>query len=263
MTEFVRIDRRLFMARLGKGTMALAILGACGPSSGASSAPSTTATGSTASTSAATATTAALTTAAPTTTPAEYLRVDLGFVSAYVVVRGSEAAVVDTGVSGSDGEIEAALGTAGLGWDAVGHIILTHHHPDHIGSVPAVMTAAAGATGYIGEADRGNVSAPRELIGLSDGDEVFGMLVIGTPGHTAGHISMLDPVASVLVAGDAINGGNGGVLGPNPEFSQDHDQALATVGKMAGYEYETVYFGHGEPVLRGASQLVATLAESL
>jgi glyoxylase-like metal-dependent hydrolase (beta-lactamase superfamily II) len=261
MTEFVRIDRRLFLARLGKGTVALAILGACGPNSRPSSAPSTTVTSSTASSSAATTTTAAVT--APVSDLAEYLRVDLGFVSAYVVVRGSEAAVVDTGVSGSDGEIAAALGTAGLGWDAVGHLILTHHHPDHIGSVPAVMTAAAGATGYIGEADLNNVSAPRELIGLSDGDEVFGMLVIGTPGHTAGHISMLDPVASVLVAGDAINGGNGGVLGPNPQFSQDHDQALATVGKMAGYEYDTVYFGHGEPVLRGASQLVGTLAESL
>ncbi len=31
MTEFVRINRRLFLARLGKGTMAVAILGACGP----------------------------------------------------------------------------------------------------------------------------------------------------------------------------------------------------------------------------------------
>ena len=81
---------------------------------------------------------------------------------------------------------------------------------------------------------------------------MFGLTVIGTPGHTAGHISLLDPVASVLIAGDALNGDNGGVAGPNPQFSEDHDEALATVGKMAGYEYETVYFGHGEPVLEGA-----------
>ena len=236
--------------------MALVILGACGPGSGESSAT----TRSTTSTPAAVATTIAVATPAPEV--AEYLRVDLGFVSAYVVVRGSEAAVVDTGVSGSEGDIEAALGTAGLGWDAVVHLILTHHHPDHIGSVPAVMTVAAGATGYIGEADLDNVPAPRELIGLRDGDEVFGLSVIGTPGHTAGHISLLDPEASVLIAGDAINGGNGGVLGPSPQFSEDHDQALATVGKIAGYEYETVYFGHGEPVLGGASELVATLAGS-
>ena len=37
MTEFVRINRRLFLARLGKGTMALAVLGACGPDTGGSS----------------------------------------------------------------------------------------------------------------------------------------------------------------------------------------------------------------------------------
>jgi glyoxylase-like metal-dependent hydrolase (beta-lactamase superfamily II) len=266
MTEFVRINRRLFLARLGKGTVALAVLGACGSNTGGSSTTSAASTTGPGSTVASTATTAGTTTTAATTTPstdiAEYLRVDLGFVSAYVVVRGSEAAVVDTGVSGSEGSIEAALATVDLGWDAVSHLILTHHHPDHVGSMPAVLSAAASATGYIGEGDLDNVSGPRELLGLSDGDEVFGLTVIGTPGHTAGHISLLDLVASVLIAGDALNGNNGAVAGPNPQFSEDHNEALATVGKMAGYEYETLYFGHGEPVLEGAAKLVAGLAES-
>ena len=168
---------------------------------------------------------------------AEYLRVDLGFVSAYIVVRGAEAAVVDTGVAGSESAIEAALGTADLGWDSVAHVILTHHHPDHVGSMPAVMTAAPGATAYIGEADLDNISGPREPVAVKDGDEVFGLNVIGTPGHTAGHISLWDPAASVLIAGDALNGDNGGVGEPNPQFSENHDEALATVGKMAGFEY--------------------------
>ena len=48
----------------------------------------------------------------------------------------------------------------------------------------------------------------------------------------------------------------------NPQFSEDHNEALATVGKMAGYEYQALYFGHGEPVFEGASALVADLAES-
>jgi glyoxylase-like metal-dependent hydrolase (beta-lactamase superfamily II) len=235
VTEFVRINRRLFLARLGKGTMALAVLGACGSNTGG---PSTTSAGST---------TGPASTAATTT---------------YVVVRGSEAAVVDTGVSGSEGSIEAALATVDLGWDAVGHVILTHHHPDHVGSMPAVLNAAAAATGYIGEGDLDNVSGPRELVGVVEGDDVFGLTVIGTPGHTAGHISLLDSLASVLIAGDALNGDNGGVAGPTPRFSEDHDQAIATVGKMAGYEYETLYFGHGEPVLEGAAGMVAELAEN-
>ena len=37
-------------------------------------------------------------------------RVDLGFVSAYVLVRGGQALVVDTGVGGSAGAIEDLLG---------------------------------------------------------------------------------------------------------------------------------------------------------
>jgi glyoxylase-like metal-dependent hydrolase (beta-lactamase superfamily II) len=255
MTELVRINRRLFLARLGKGTLAMAVLGACGDDGGV-----ITATSGVSSTTAATSTTASPTTATTAAGDlARYLRVNLGFVSAYIVIRGSEAAVVDTGVSGSEGQIEAALGTADLTWAEVGHLILTHHHPDHAGSMPAVMTAAAAATGYIGEADLDNVDAPRELIALKGGDSVFGLQVIHTPGHTAGHISLFDPSAGVLVAGDAINGASGGVVGPNPDFSEDHTQALATVADLVSYDFETIYFGHGEPVMSGGSALVTQL----
>jgi glyoxylase-like metal-dependent hydrolase (beta-lactamase superfamily II) len=266
MTQFVRINRRLFLARLGKGTMALAVLGACGPTDSGSATTSTAGPASTiapTTTAAAAATASTSATTAATAGDAGFVRVNLGFVSAYIVVRGAEAAVVDTGVAGSEGAIESALGTADLGWDAVSHLILTHHHGDHVGSMPAVMEAAAAATAYIGEGDLDNVSGPRELLPLRDGDDVFGLQVIGTPGHTAGHISLLDPAASVLIAGDAINGADGGVAGPNPQFSEDHDEAILTVGKLAGYDFETLYFGHGEPVLQGASAQVAGLAESL
>lgn len=203
MPEFVRISRRLFLARFGKGTMALAVLGACGSNTGGSqktAASATTGPASTTTTGPAGTTTTEVP-SAPSALVGEYLRVDLGFVSAYVLVRGSEAAVIDTGVSGSEDTIEAALRTVDLGWEAVSNVILTHHHPDHAGSMPAVLRAAVAATGYIGEGDLDNVSGPRELLGLRDGDEVFGLTVIGSPGHTAGHISLLDPVASVLIAG--------------------------------------------------------------
>jgi hypothetical protein len=111
MTDFVRINRRLILSRLGKGTMALAVLGACGSNTGGSSDDVA------ASTSidhrprldrrvdhhdGAGATTA--TTVAPSTGLAEYLRVDLGFVSAYLVVRCSGAAVVDTGCLAARGQ---------------------------------------------------------------------------------------------------------------------------------------------------------------
>lgn len=98
---------------------------------------------------------------------------------------------------------------------------------------------------------------------MGNGDSVFDLQIIETPGHTPGHISVLDPVGGILVAGDALNGESGGVAGPNPQFSDDMDLANASVAKLAEFEYEIALFGHGEPVVAGASSQVATLAESL
>ena len=72
-----------------------------------------------------------------------YSRVSLDFVSAYILVRSGEAAIVDTGVAGSESAIEGGLAALDLGWDAVDHVILTHLHDDHIGSIAAVMDLAA------------------------------------------------------------------------------------------------------------------------
>jgi glyoxylase-like metal-dependent hydrolase (beta-lactamase superfamily II) len=92
-----------------------------------------------------------------------------------------------------------------------------------------------------------------------EGDLVFGLEIIATPGHTPGHISVLDAAGGVLVAGDAINGSDGGVAGPNPEFTADMDTALRSVAKLATLSFDTVLFGHGQPVEGGADQAVAAL----
>ena len=47
----------------------------------------------------------------------QWNRVNLGFVSAYILVRDGEAAVVDTGVAGSEDDIENALTAIGLEWE--------------------------------------------------------------------------------------------------------------------------------------------------
>lgn len=250
---------------MGKGTLALAVFGACADTDGAAR-PTSTSSATPAPTTGDTSSAPVSNAASSTTEPAaeaQFQRVNLGFVSAYIVVRGSEAAIVDTGVAGSEGEIETALGEVGLGWDQVAHVILTHRHPDHQGSVPAVLEAASGATGYAGEGDLTSITSPRDLTPLADGGNVFGLDVVGTPGHTAGHICLLDSAAGVLVAGDALVGAEGGVVGPNPQFSSDHNEALRSVEKLAGFAYEQILFGHGEPVSSGGSTLVADLAAGL
>jgi len=192
----------------------------------------------------------------------EWSRVDLGFVSAYVLVRGREAAVVDTGVGGSADAIGAVLEQAGPGWTGVRHVVLTHKHPDHAGSVGDVLTEAPDATGYVGAADLTEVDAPRRLTALRDGDEVFGLQIVGTPGHTAGHVAVFDPATGVLVAGDALNN-EGGLAGSNPQFTEGEQAAAVSVRKLAELAPSTILVGHGAPVLDGAAEALQQLASSL
>jgi glyoxylase-like metal-dependent hydrolase (beta-lactamase superfamily II) len=264
MAAVHRLTRRTFLSELGHGVIAIAVLGpvaaACSTSGGATSTTNgaTTTAGGATSTTGAGATT---TSAPPGDDPSLVLqRVNLGFVSAYVLARGTAAAIVDTGVEGSEGEIELGLAAIGLGWDQVGHVILTHLHPDHIGSAAAVMTAAADATGYAGAADIPAISVPRPLTAVGDGDRVFDLRIVPTPGHTPGHISVLDDVGGILVAGDALNTAGGRATGPNPQFTPDMEAAMASVAKLAGFGFETLLVGHGDPVTSGASGQVAELA---
>ncbi len=272
-----RLGRRRFLAELGRGAFALAIVGtpvsACGgdDDEGAPSEPGATPDPGDAEPTA---------TAAPEPTPEpageepapeepaaelEWAQLSLGFVSAYVLVRGREAAVVDTGNPGSGDEIGSALSTLGAGWSEVRHVLLTHSHPDHVGSLSEVLTEAPTATAYAGEADIGNIAAPNPLQSVGDGDDVLGLEIIETPGHTPGSISMLDRGIGLLIAGDAINGNDAGtaVLGPDPRFSSDMDTANQSVQRLAGLEFETVVFGHGNPVPSGADDLVSDLAATL
>jgi glyoxylase-like metal-dependent hydrolase (beta-lactamase superfamily II) len=199
----------------------------------------------------------------PTGEGIAWQRVSLGFVSAYILSREGEAAVVDTGVAGSAGEIEAGLAAIDLGWDAVGHVILTHAHPDHIGSVEEVLGMATSATGYCGAGDRDSIASPRELTVVGDGDQVFGLQIITTPGHTPGHICVLDPLGGLLVAGDALTGVAAGVAGSNPQFTTDMTLANESVKKLGGFTFDTVVFGHGEPVIGDADDQVVALAAGL
>lgn len=255
--------RRLFLVRAGRGVLAVAVLGtaACSsdgedaagdaPGSGATSGPDPT-------------------TPSPeqaTSGPADsaalsWSRVDLDFVSAYVLVRGREAAVLDTGVGGSADPIGAVLDEAGPGWAGVRHVVLTHKHPDHVGSIGDVADRAGAATLYAGAPDIDEIDSPRRLREVGDGDDVFGLQMVATPGHTAGHVAVFDRDSGVLVAGDALTN-DGGLSGSNPRFTEDEVAAVESVRKLASLEPRVILVGHGPPVESGASDRLRRLAGSL
>ena len=143
------VSRRWLLVQAGRGGVGIAVLGfaACSSDDSGNAGATSRASGSPTEP-------AAPVPGAPSSRAAAgelaWSRVDLGFVSAYVLVRGNEAAVVDTGVAGSADAIGAVLDSAGPGWAGVRHVVLTHKHGDHAGSIDQVMTDAPGATGTSG-----------------------------------------------------------------------------------------------------------------
>ncbi|MFV1999601.1 MAG: MBL fold metallo-hydrolase [Acidimicrobiia bacterium] len=269
-------ERRRFLHTVGTGALGVAIFGvvaaACSSDEPASSStsPSTTAGAVATTTTAAavgattTTTTATVvtTTSAPVTELVTSKRVNLDFVSAYIIDRGDGLVVVDTGVGGSAAAINAVIEEYGKSWNDVGYLIATHDHPDHVGSFNAVLNLATGADVFAGDPDAPGIAADRPITPLLDGDIVNGIQIVATPGHTPGSISLLDPDVG-LFAGDAMQGANGTAIGPNPRFTPDLPTAFESVKKLATFTYEQAFFGHGEPVLVGASDAVRTLAASL
>lgn len=183
-----------------------------------------------------------------------------GFTTSYIVVRRGEAAIVDTGVSGSAQRIGEVVREAGLGWEAVRHLIVTHHHPDHAGSVGEVLGLATSATIWAGAADIPSIRSPRPIQAAEDGVEVLGLRVIATPGHTLGHVSVYDEAASTFISGDALTNVGGSLAGSAPQYTADQAKAAESVRKIAGLGFERAFFMHGDPIEKGAAAQIGKLA---
>jgi glyoxylase-like metal-dependent hydrolase (beta-lactamase superfamily II) len=91
-------------------------------------------------------------------------------------------------------------------------------------------------------------------IDLKDGhviDVAGGIEVVHTPGHTAGHVALLwKRDRGLLLVGDAA----GNLMGLNYMFGYDDvREGKASLAKLAGVDFEAAVFGHGKPILSGAS----------
>ncbi len=141
---------------------------------------------------------------------------------------GREAVVVDPGEAAP---VESALDARAL---ALVGILVTHHHPDHVGGVDALRKRLRGPV--YGPAREG---IPEPFEPLVDGDEIdllgLRFRVIDVPGHTAGHIAYFTasgPQPPVLFCGDTLfSGGCGRLFEGTP--AQMH-ASLAKLGALLG-----------------------------
>jgi glyoxylase-like metal-dependent hydrolase (beta-lactamase superfamily II) len=79
-------------------------------------------------------------------------------------------------------------------------------------------------------------------------------------GHTAGHISALDPASSTVVMGDAALNVGGELMELIPDFTENADQARASIRKLGGMNIQRALFAHRSPISQGASAALSRLA---
>lgn len=210
----------------------------------------------------------------------------LGPVNAYLVEDGEgRLAIVDTGYPKSAGAIEAAIRSLGRHPGDLTDIVLTHAHPDHLGSAAHLSKTSASVSMHSDDATiaaRGVIHqtmtpAPgvlnwilfRLVIGskhaefpafetdrhLADGtalDIGDGVEVVHTPGHTSGHVSLLlKRDGGALFVGDAASN----LLGLGYSLGYDDlKTGKASLAKLAGRDFDVALFGHGRPIMEAASE---------
>lgn len=211
----------------------------------------------------------------------------------YLAVDGNDITLIDTGNPGSGARILQAVGEIGRSPDDIKHIVITHFHLDHVGGLPELQAWIPAKTAvHLAEAP--HVESPRPLpnpfthpllaricepyllrndpgaarvdVLLEDGDELpalGGMRIVHAPGHTAGSISLHFHERGLLLVGDAMQYKFGRLMLPSRLFTEDMDEAVASVRKLAALDFETLCFSHFRPILTGADSKVREFARSL
>jgi len=193
--------------------------------------------------------------------------------------------LIDTGTPGQLESIQIAMNNAGVSFDQLNVIILTHQDIDHIGSLPEILHASSSPIEvyahiiekpYIeGEipllkANLDSMVWQLESIPLKDRQEIVNQVqhaaksrvsqtlvggellpfcgriqVIHTPGHTPGHISLYLKKSKTLVAGDSMYSVAGMLQGPHTPSTPDMDIALHSIVSYINLDIENVICYHG------------------
>ncbi|MFZ5967817.1 MAG: MBL fold metallo-hydrolase [Bacillota bacterium] len=210
------------------------------------------------------------------------------------------AILVDTGYPGLLPSFCQAMDKAGVPFDKLSKIIITHHDVDHIGSLSAILKESSKGIDVLaheeekpylqGEKCPTKVtmleakldSLPEQMKTIyenlkafyhnnkikvsrtiADGEELpycGGITVIYTLGHTSGHICLYHKQSKTLIAGDTLGVDEGRLIKPPSFINFDQELALKSLKKLAQYDIETVICYHGGLYRGNATQHIIELA---
>ncbi|MHB8873603.1 MAG: MBL fold metallo-hydrolase [Myxococcaceae bacterium] len=219
----------------------------------------------------------------------------------YLVEAPSRARfLIDTGHRLERRTLLRELLRAGCPPGELAGVVLTHRHSDHAGNA-GFLRAKYGVKIFAHRADaevlegratrpmlvRGGEPFIERLFGhienrfpsastmvdrhLEGGEELSGLEVHWTPGHTEGSLLLRHPATGCLFTGDMILNAqppltvHPGLHGPYREFTHDMVRAHAALRGFQAKElpYEHLLAGHGPPLLGGARAMVDVLLARL
>lgn len=131
-------------------------------------------------------------------------------------------------------------------------IVLTHHHPDHVGGA-AFLSAELGLPvwAHRATADRlvGHVHVDRCLADgetlIVEGPTPQRYSVLHTPGHAPGHVCLHDAHAGVLVAGDMVASQGTILIEPRDGHMATY---LHQLDRLAALDAHVALPAHGDPI---------------
>ncbi|MCI3145160.1 MBL fold metallo-hydrolase [Bacillus cereus] len=174
------------------------------------------------------------------------------------------AVLIDTGFPGQIEDIQVEMEKVGVSFDKLKVVILTHQDIDHIGSLPELLQRCrSNIKVYAHELDKpyiegdlpllkdGNIeNRPKGKVSdtVIDGQELpycGGILILHTPGHTPGHISLYLKQSKILVAGDSMYSVNGVLGGVHAPTTLNIMEARQSLKKYLNLDIKSVVCYHG------------------
>jgi len=199
----------------------------------------------------------------------------------WVVVDGAELTLVDSGMPFMAKGILKFID--GLHTGPLKRILLTHGHPDHVGSVTKIIDSKsvpifahqleipyiAGELPYPGRKKAKPNLAKGLAQPLSEDQaenlkDVAGLTPYLTPGHSPGHVVYFHKRDEILLAGDLFSSKNGRLH--KPMFTPNMVDTLKSSLIVSELKPKRVEVCHGDPVFNPAEQLdeyIRTTSSSL
>ncbi|WP_353096800.1 MBL fold metallo-hydrolase [Tissierella praeacuta] len=202
-----------------------------------------------------------------------------------LLLSDNDVVLVDCGYPGFLPLLEYEMKSKGVDPNSLTKVLITHHDDDHMGALFEIKEKYPNIKVVASRIESEYISGEKKSLRLIQAEEVLNMLpqeqkqfgiqfcehlrkikpvsvdikvedgeyfdwasgceIIGTPGHTPGHISLYLKESNSVIAGDAAVIDDNKLIIANPQFALDLDMAEKSLKKLISMDADNYYCYHG------------------